>query len=124
MVEDKRDVLEALKAELDFIEAGGYGRYVRTPSKPTSSFQDSLTCLGFPNHLHEDCCLLMQFVPPDLRDCGVPCHYIPLNERGETVASLEQEENQARLEATLKEWLRAKIKQIEEERLAAKPSPD
>jgi len=122
MVKDERDILEALKAELNFIEAGGYGRSVRTPWKPKSSFQDSLICLGFPDHLHEDCCLLMQFVPPDRRDSGVPCHHIPLNELGETVASLEEEENQARLEVTVKEWLRRRIKEIEVER-AAKPQP-
>ena len=116
MEKDERDILETLQAELDFVEAGGYGRSVRTPWKPKSTFQDCLTCAGFPDHLHEDFCLLMQFVPPDRRDSEVPCHYIPLNERGETVASLEREDNQAKLETTLKEWLRAKIRQIEEER--------
>jgi hypothetical protein len=43
MPTDDRDVLEVLKAELDFIEKGGYGRSVRTPWLPTSVFQDSLT---------------------------------------------------------------------------------
>jgi len=36
-----------LKFELAFVEDGGYGRSVRTPRKPTSPFQDSLTRLNF-----------------------------------------------------------------------------
>ena len=32
MPTDERDPLELLKAELSFIEKGGYGRSVRTPS--------------------------------------------------------------------------------------------
>ena len=31
MAKDDRDILDALKQELDFIEKGGYGRSVRTP---------------------------------------------------------------------------------------------
>ncbi len=47
MSDDKRDILEALKFELAFLDQGGYGRSVRTPKTPTRSFQDSLTCLNF-----------------------------------------------------------------------------
>jgi hypothetical protein len=44
---DDRETIEVLKAELDFIEKGGYGRSVKTPRQPTSVFQDSLSCLNF-----------------------------------------------------------------------------
>ena len=47
MSNDKRDILEVLKFELNFLEQGGYGRSVRTPWKPTSLFQDSVTCMNF-----------------------------------------------------------------------------
>ena len=47
MSEDKRDVLEVLRYELNFIEQGGYGNWYSTPWGPASIFQDSLTC---PNH--------------------------------------------------------------------------
>lgn len=50
MTNDGRDILELLKGELDFIENGGYGRSVRTPWKPKSAFQDSLTCITMPTH--------------------------------------------------------------------------
>jgi hypothetical protein len=46
----------------------------------------------------------------------VPCHFIPLNTDGETIEDLELEDNEAKLEREVKEWLRARIKQIEEER--------
>src|SRR5215470_9133633 len=89
MATDERDILELLKAELDFIEKGGYGRSVRTPWLPTSVFQDAPTCVCFPYHTHDDECALMQFVPLERRSEAVPCHFIPLNKAGETAAELE-----------------------------------
>ncbi|HYJ45158.1 MAG TPA: hypothetical protein VEV81_01000 [Pyrinomonadaceae bacterium] len=119
MAEDDRDILELLYEELDFLEKGGYGRSVRTPWQPTSVFQDSLSCLnfGYPYRAHP-CgqCSLIDFVPPEGRGEVVPCHQIPLNAAGETIESLEAEENQQKLEESVKGWIRTKIKQIEEER--------
>src|SRR6266404_332477 len=101
MPKDDRDILEVLKSELNFIESGGYGRSVRTPWLPTSIFQDSLTCLNFgdPNR-SRPCseCLLMEFVPPDRREAGVPCHHIPLDGLEETVHLLERWETQEEME--------------------------
>ena len=52
----------------------------------------------------------------------LPCHAIPLNAAGDTVESLEG--NEAKLEQVLKEWMRAKIKEIEAERNKIEaPSP-
>jgi hypothetical protein len=121
MSTDERDPLELLKAELDFIEKGGYGRSVRTPWKPTSVFQDSLSCLnyGYPYRAHP-CheCVLDDFVPAAQRDAAVPCHHIPLTASGETVEELELEDNQQLLEEKVKAWLRARIREIEAERAA------
>ena len=119
MAKDDRDILELLKEELAFIEQGGYGRSVRTPWLPKSAFQDSLTCInyGYPYRAHPCSeCHLVDFVTTDHRGESVPCHYIPLNEAGETIADLEAENNQPKLEATLKHWMRMKIKEIEEAR--------
>ena len=44
----------------------------------------------------------------------MPCHSIPLNAAGDTVDSLERD--QSKLEEALKEWMRAKISEIEAER--------
>lgn len=121
MSTDERDKLELLKAELSFIEKGGYGRSVRTPWRPTSVFQDSLSCVnyGYPYRAHP-CheCVLNDFVPEGARSESIPCHHIPLDAEGQTVEGLESEENQQLLEEKVKAWLRAKIKELEDERAA------
>lgn len=125
MAEDDRDLLEVLKFELSFVEHGGYGRSVRTPWKPTSIFQDSLTCLNFddPGHTHP-CqeCLLFNFVPENSRNENVPCHHIPLNENGQTLATLETGYNQGELEESITSWLRKTIQRLERERAEASPA--
>src|ERR1051326_8096116 len=101
MKKDERDILEVLRAELDMIEKGGYGRSVRTPWKPTSVFQDSLTCLNFgePEQVHPcNQCLLYDLVPENSRNETVPCHHIPINQKGDTLSSLDQGYNQIELE--------------------------
>jgi hypothetical protein len=119
MAKDDRDILEILKDELNFIEKGGYGRSVRTPWKPTSAFQDSLTCINYadPSHTHPcDECHLLDFVSSEHQREEVPCHFIPLNETGETIEALELEDNEAKLEREVKDWLRVRIREIEEKR--------
>jgi hypothetical protein len=122
MPKDERDVLELLRAELDYIEGGGYGRSVRTPWLPTSVFQDSVTCLnfGYPYRAHP-CgeCFLSEHVPAESRAAEVPCHHIPLDAEGTTVEMFDSEENQSKLEEKVKAWLRAKITEIEEQRRAS-----
>ncbi|HKY43730.1 MAG TPA: hypothetical protein VJM50_11580 [Pyrinomonadaceae bacterium] len=121
MTTDERDILELLKDELDFIEKGGYGRSVRTPWQSKSTFQDSLSCINYsyPYRAHPCSeCHLLDFVSPEHRTTDVPCHHIPLNTDGDTIEDLEQQENQAKLERGVGDWLRAKIKQIEEGRAA------
>ena len=119
MTSDDRDILELLTDELDFIDKGGYGRSVRTPWLQKSAFQDSLTCInyGYPYRAHPcNECHLLNFVSPEHYGEDVPCHFIPLNEAGETIEALETEDNQAKLERKVRDWLRATIKDIEEER--------
>jgi hypothetical protein len=117
-MKDDRDILDILKSELDFLDKGGYGRSVRTPRLPASIFQDSPSCVCFPFHMHDNDCALMEFVPPESRSESVPCHFIPLNRAGKTAAMLEAHDDQQRLEEVTKEWLSARIKQIEQARAA------
>lgn len=119
MAKDDRDILEILKDELNFIEKGGYGRSVRTPWQAKSLFLDSLACINYadPNHTHPcNECHLLNFVTPEHQEEQVPCHFIPLNETGETIAALEPEDNEAKLEREVKDWLRTRIRKIEDER--------
>ena len=124
MAKDDRDILELLKDELDFIEKGGYGRSVRTPWQAKSTFQDSLSCInyGYPYRAHPcNECHLLDFVNPEYYGAEIPCHHIPLNEAGETIDDLEAEENESKLEEKVKDWLRARIKEIEEQRATTAP---
>ena len=119
MASDDRDILEVLKFELSFLEQGGYGRSVRTPWKATSIFQDSLSCLNYgePDRPHPcEECLLMKFVPEASRNETVPCHHIPITERGETLEHVEERYNQAQLEEAVIQWLRRTIARLEQER--------
>ena len=120
MSEDKRDVLEVLRYELNFIEQGGYGNWYSTPWGPASIFQDSLTCPNQgdplrPHACHE--CLLYDFVPEKYRTQDVPCHHIPLNKHGDTIASPQSEEE---LRENVKHWLKRTIARIEAERAKQK----
>jgi len=115
MTHDDRDTLEVLKAELNFVEKGGYGRLVKTPWLPPSIFQDSPSCLNFGQlQRTHPCseCLLLDFVPPEARSEDVPCHHIQLNAKGETINELEWKEDQSQTEETLKKWLRSMIDQM------------
>ena len=121
MINDDRDPVEVLKAELDFIEKGGYGRSVKSPWQATSVFQDSPSCLNFADlERTHPCseCLLIDFVPPESRREDVPCHHIPLNSAGETVDQLELKEDQRGMEEAVRSWVRETIERLEEQKLA------
>lgn len=119
MSNDNRDLLDVLKFELSFLEDGGYGRSVRTPWKAPQIFRDSLSCLNFgdPNRTHPcEECVLMSLVPPERRKEEMPCHHIPLNERGDTVDSGQRWANQQELEGFVRDWLRSTVDRLSQER--------
>lgn len=116
---DQRGVLQILKAELAFLESGGYRQVPRFPWRPRFIFEDSPTCLNYENKEQpHPCseCLLMQFVPEERREARVPCRHIPLHSSGETVNSLYDWGTQEEMEKALALWLRATIDRLEAER--------
>jgi len=116
MTKDDRDLLQLFRDELAFINQGGYGRSVRTPWLPKSTFQDSLTCInyGYPYRAHPcNECHLLDFVAPDHHAEEVPCHFIQLNDAGDTIEKMEQQNEQARIEMLLKKWLQQRIVELE-----------
>ena len=125
MSTDNRDVLEVLKAELDFIEKGGYGKPAGEPWVSTSVFQDSLSCLNLGDPVRSHACsecLLIDFVPQEDQGEVVPCHHIPLTDTGDTVERIEWSGDQQGLEESVKQWLRATIARVERERAALQPT--
>jgi hemerythrin-like domain-containing protein len=116
MVIDKQDLIERLKLEVQVIEMGGYSPSVRQPRQALHIFRDSVSCpnLGLQEKV-EPCahCFLMEFVPPEHQDKDNACHFIPLNEKGETVASLEaQDGGSEKAQAAVLAWLKMKIAEL------------
>jgi hypothetical protein len=59
-------------------------------------------------------CLLWDFVPEEYRTEDVPCHHIPLNRQGITIATPGQTEEELR--ENVKHWLKRTIARIEADR--------
>jgi hypothetical protein len=133
-------LLNALKLELEFCEQSGYQTLVgRLPArasendpistflfderkrecrKERSIFQDSPSCLnyGLPVREHPCSeCWLIDFVPAEKRGEAIPCHHIPLNERGDSVATLREPGDAPDVQEAVVGWLRGMIQQLEGE---------
>ena len=117
-MQDRRNVFQVLKAELSFLEQGGYRRGPRHPWRPNFVFEDSPTCINFkdtgaPRPCTE--CLLTQFVPEGHRKTRYPCRHILLTSHGESVNSFYEWGTEEELETALKGWLKRTIRDLEEE---------
>ena len=112
MQKDERDILEVLKAELAFLEKGGYSRSPRESWRQPLIFEDSPSCAncGLKDHpVPCSQCVLFQLVPPQFRGKQVPCRYIPFNAEGETLDSLYRYSDQSEVEEVFGNWLRRMI---------------
>ena len=120
---DKNDIIDRLKLEIEVIQKGGYEPSVRQPHNQPRIFRDSVTCLnmGLEEKL-EPCshCFLMEFVPAQYAAAEDPCRYIPLNDRGDTVAALEDAGRSEEAQALLLAWLRSTVARLEAEVAAEK----
>lgn len=126
MADNKAELIKLLEAELDVIEAGGYGNPAGQPAQDKPMFYHSLACINHwlvPGHepeCHDDC-VLMPWVPSTHKGEGLPCHFIPLNASGDTVMSLDQKGNRERVEEEVKNWLRGTIHRLKQEVAADVP---
>jgi hypothetical protein len=119
MAQDRRDVLDVLRFELNFLLDGGYGRSPRTPWRAPSMFEDSPICPNFSDASHpqpRESCLLGEFVPKALRQEKAACRFIELTKEGQTLEDLYRTGTQVEIEEALANWLRVQIKRIEQER--------
>jgi hypothetical protein len=125
MSRDDRNTLDVLKAELNFVKKGGYGRSPRESWRATLALEDSPTCMNYDTK--EDrtpCaeCLLTQFVPADKRGEKVPCRHIPLTPRGDTLLQLYRGGTEQEIEEALAIWLEKEIAKLENGGTAGTPS--
>ena len=119
--QDDRNILEVLKAELNFLKKGGYGRSPREPWRAQLFFEDSPSCMNYdskenPTPCKE--CSLMQFVPAEKRSEKVPCRHIPITPEGETLFDLYRGATQQEMEDAMADWLRVTIARLEAEEAA------
>src|ERR1700730_1709149 len=122
MYKDERDVLDVLKAELAFLEKGGYGRSPRESWRQPLIFEDSPSCMNYDSkETPGPCsdCVLLQLVPPQFRGRQIPCRHIPFNAEGETLDSLYRYSDQFEVEEVFGKWLRKTIAALEEARQAS-----
>ncbi len=115
LASDPRNLVAVLQAELEFIERGGYLGSSQGSWKAPLVFLDSPSCLNFhlPQRPHPcNQCFLIDFVPAPFLEENIPCHFIPLNEHGETINSLERQAHQTEMEEAVKDWLRATIARL------------
>ena len=107
-----KDRLRMLKNELQYLYGGGY----RSPIlwRSPRIFEDSPTCPKDPWSAcpHGDC-VLLEFVPKESVQQTVPCRHIPLNESGETLATLYNTGTNEEIQQILREWLLKRIAELE-----------
>lgn len=110
------ELLKALKEQLVFFEHRGYGYTHRSTWRPTLIIRDSPLCLNATYAQARPCreCILFPMVPPEKRNLLLPCHHIPLNQAGETIATLYTDGTQEKLDQTFHQWLRATIQELED----------
>jgi len=116
MAELKNDVLASLKAELAFLELGGYSSPQQAAWRPQFVFQDSPTCLNYRNFakpLPCSQCALFDFVPNRQKQDRFPCRFIPLDELGQTLDSLYRTATEEEAHAIVASWLRKNIAELE-----------
>ena len=117
MAGTNKNLIDILKAELQFLEQGGYRTPPQQPWRGARVFEDSPTCLNYrTGEKKRPCseCLLMQFVPSDQREKAIPCQHIPLTERGDTLDSVYEWGTQEEIEQVVGDWLRSWIRKLEE----------
>jgi hypothetical protein len=116
MYKDERDLLDVLKFELGFLGKGGYQRSLLTPWRAPLIFEDSPTCAAYYREQNtHPCgdCLLMQFVPGELREKKIACRHIPLNAEGDTLDSLYHWAYEPEIETAMRRWLVLTIQRLE-----------
>lgn len=115
MAHDDRDLLRVLRAELTFLESGGYEHCVPR-WRAGLMFEDSPTC---PNHAdparRHACndCLLSRLAPREARLTSVPCRHISLDPNGVTVDDLYRTASYSETKQAVWNWLRHAIAQME-----------
>ena len=112
---DDRNLLEVLRAELAFLDSGGYEHDVPR-WRAGLIFEDSPTCLNHADserHRRCDECMLARMVPRAARFAAVPCRFISLNGDGKTLDDLYRSGSNDEIKQTVRNWLEQTIAQLD-----------
>jgi len=113
---ERRQLLQAARRELCFFDAGGYGRQFRSQWRPTLLLRDSPVCINYSYTGRQyGCshCPFFSLVPRAGRETLLPCHHIPLDLSGNTIARLYQKGTQEALDRRYRDWLSNLIREFE-----------
>jgi hypothetical protein len=114
-IENNR-LLQLLSKEPGLFDAGGYGKKFRSEWRPTLLLRDSPACVNYSESgKHNPCCEcpLFSLVALDKKDTLVPCHHIPLNDGGTTIAELYAQGSQESLDRLYRSWLKDITQELE-----------
>jgi hypothetical protein len=112
---ESHQLLQLLRTELRFFDAEGYGRAFRGQWRPTLLLRDSPACINYHDTGRQNPCTgcpLFALVVPDKKNSVVPCHYIPLNKGGVTIADLYKQGSQPSLDRLYRNWLQDTTQKI------------
>jgi len=115
MKNNRQELLNRLKSELEFVKQGGYRRSARSPWRAPYLFEESPNCPNFLDrtrpHLCQDC-WLMEFVAAEDQAEQSPCRFVQLG-NGTTVDSLYCHGTPLETEEQLVRWLQNTIHELE-----------
>jgi hypothetical protein len=112
----RKELLHALRTELAFFDAGGYGSTFRSDWRPTLLLRDSPVCLNYSFTGKQYACSGCPFsslVPQEKQDAAVPCHNIPLDACGDTISESFKKSTQRVLDQRYRDWLCNLIQEFE-----------
>lgn len=107
------ELLLRLKEELAFLNTNGYGGFFW---RPYAVFENSRLCINpLRTRGRDQCqqCPLIEFVPESRRREPIPCRHLILNAMGVTPHDLSELGSNEVMEAAVRGWLEARIKELE-----------
>src|SRR5947207_2140256 len=120
-MQDTRNMVEALKLEIDMIRGGRYnppaGCPAGSPAALPRVIRDSVTCPNVAlddDHKEVPCdqCFLHPFLPEG-HHRDLACYDIPLNAHGDTLANLANTGDTERTQQVLLGWLEKTVKDLQ-----------
>lgn len=112
----RKQLLLAVRRELVFFDAKGYGRSFRSQWRPTLLLRDSPVCVNYSSTGRQHACSECPFfalVPRDKQERPLPCHHIPMDATGVTLSALYCKGTQSVLDQRYRDWLLNLIRELE-----------